>query len=59
MLKIKDIEVSVDDKIILNGFNLDINDGEIVAVMDTNYDTASKSSGSFATPTNIKPSFYI
>lgn len=36
MLKIKDIEVSVDDKIILNGFNLDINDGEIVAVMGPN-----------------------
>ncbi|MCX4249447.1 MAG: Fe-S cluster assembly ATPase SufC [Bacilli bacterium] len=36
MLKIKDLSVAVDDKVILNNFSLDINDGEIVALMGPN-----------------------
>ena len=36
MLKIKELNVAVGDKTILDGFNLDINDGEIVAIMGPN-----------------------
>lgn len=36
MLKIKDLSVAVDDKVILDNFSLDINDGEIVALMGPN-----------------------
>ena len=36
MLKIKDLNVTVNDKTILDGFDLDINDGEIVAIMGPN-----------------------
>lgn len=36
MLKIKDLSVSVEDKVILDNFSLDINDGEVVALMGPN-----------------------
>lgn len=36
MLKISDLTVKVDDKIILDNFNLEINNGEIVALMGPN-----------------------
>lgn len=36
MLKIENLRVSVDDKVILDNFSLDINDGEIVALMGPN-----------------------
>ena len=36
MLKIKDLKVSVDEKVILKNFNLDINDGEIHALLGPN-----------------------
>ena len=36
MLQIKNLTVSVDDKIILDNFNIDINDGEIHALMGQN-----------------------
>ena len=36
MLKINNIDVSVDKKVILKDFNLDIEDGEIVAIMGPN-----------------------
>lgn len=36
MLKINDLKVSIDDKMILNGFNLEVNPGEIHAIMGPN-----------------------
>ena len=36
MLKIKDLHVEVENKRILKGINLDINDGEIHAIMGRN-----------------------
>ena len=36
MLKINDLKVSIDDKIILNDFNLEVNPGEVHAIMGPN-----------------------
>ena len=36
LLSVKDLHVSVDDKAILKGINLDVNPGEIHAVMGRN-----------------------
>lgn len=36
MLKIKDLTVSINDKVILDNFSMDISDGEIVALMGPN-----------------------
>lgn len=36
MLKINDLKVSIDDKVILNGFNLEVNPGEVHAIMGPN-----------------------
>ena len=36
MLKINNLKASIDDKVILNGFNLEVNPGEIHAIMGPN-----------------------
>ncbi|NGX64057.1 MAG: putative ATP-dependent transporter SufC, partial [Candidatus Anoxychlamydiales bacterium] len=36
LLKIKNLKVSVQDKVIIDGFNIDINPGEIHAIMGPN-----------------------
>ena len=36
LLSVKDLHVSVDDKKILNGINLEVNPGEVHAVMGPN-----------------------
>lgn len=36
MLNIKNLKVAIDDKVILENFSLDINDGDVVALMGPN-----------------------